>query len=89
MRLTKKGILTGPLSGERAPNPVARPRRSDFLLAYWHCQLAEIAEDYTVGDLVSLLRGVDDIENVSPLLGCDEAVGDGSDQGTDDRSDPE
>jgi len=44
------------------------------LLRVWHCTLEEIDPDYTLGDLCALLRGVDGIEGLSPMLACDMAA---------------
>lgn len=71
MRLSQKGILGDPWPGEPTRESAARPRNSFSLLQYWHYTLVDIDQDYTFGDLVSLLRDVDDIENLSPMLGCD------------------
>jgi hypothetical protein len=44
------------------------------LLGAWHGTLEEIDPDYTVGDLFALLRGVEGIGKLSPMLGCDVAA---------------
>jgi hypothetical protein len=44
------------------------------LLRYWHFTLDGIDDDYTLGDLITLLRGVDGIERLSGLLACDVAA---------------
>jgi hypothetical protein len=44
------------------------------LLRVWHCTLEEIDPDYTLGDLCALLRGVEGIECLSPMLACDVAA---------------
>jgi|GEM_PF-3187712 len=41
------------------------------LLGVWHCNLEEIDPDYTLGDLFSLLRGVEGIAGLEPMLACD------------------
>jgi len=47
------------------------PRDVFDLLRFWHCNLASIDPDYTLGDLLSLLRGVEGIENLSRMFCCD------------------
>jgi hypothetical protein len=74
MRLTKQGILSDPWPGEETDESADRPQNSLALLRHWHSTLMRIDEDYTFGDLVSLLRNVDDIENLSPMVGCDVAA---------------
>jgi hypothetical protein len=69
LTLTRQGIVSDDWRGD-GPTP-ERPADAAALLQYWHHTLASIADDYTFGDLVSLLRDVDDIENLSPLLACD------------------
>lgn len=44
------------------------------LLSVWHCTVAEIDPDYTLGDLLSLLRGVMGIGMLDGMLGCDVAA---------------
>ena len=44
------------------------------LLRVWHCTVMEIDPDYTLGDLCALLRGVEGIECLSPMLACDVAA---------------
>ncbi|SOD02537.1 hypothetical protein SAMN05216486_10416 [bacterium JGI 053] len=44
------------------------------LLGVWHSNLEEIDPDYTLGDLFSLLRGVDGIEKLDAMLACDVAA---------------
>ena len=41
------------------------------LLGAWHCNLEEIDPDYTLGDLFSLLRGVEGIAGLEAMLACD------------------
>lgn len=74
IRLTKEGILSDPWPGEQTGKIAGRPRTSCALLGYWYSTLVGIDEDYTLGDLVSLLRHVDDIENLSSMLECDVAA---------------
>jgi hypothetical protein len=74
VRLAKEGILADESPGGGIVTAADRPQNSFALLEYWHASLAGIEEDYTFGDLVSLLRGVDDIENLSPMLQCDVAA---------------
>jgi len=74
MRLTKEGILSDPWPGEQTDEIADRPQHSLALLQYWYSTLMGIDADYTLGDLVSLLRNVDGIENLSPMLGCDVAA---------------
>jgi hypothetical protein len=44
------------------------------LLGVWHSSLEEIDPDYTLGDLFSLLRGVEGIEKLDAMLACDVAA---------------
>jgi len=44
------------------------------LLGVWHSSLEEIDPDYTLGDLFSLLRGVEGIERLDAMLACDVAA---------------
>jgi hypothetical protein len=44
------------------------------LLGVWHSTLEEIDPDYTLGDLFSLLRGVEGIEGLGAMLACDVAA---------------
>src|SRR5215217_6030272 len=44
------------------------------LLGAWHSNLEEIDPDYTLGDLFSLLRGVEGIDGLSAMLACDVAA---------------
>ena len=44
------------------------------LLGVWHSYLEEIDPDYTLGDLFSLLRGVEGIEKLDAMLACDVAA---------------
>jgi hypothetical protein len=71
VNLTKAGITKywrAPGSDEAA---VVRPSSARELLRFWHERLSTIDDDYTFGDLIALLRGVDDIDLLSPLLACD------------------
>lgn len=74
LRLTKEGILSDAWLGEQPDAIAQRPQNSFALLQYWCYTLVGIGEDYTFGDLISLFRNVHDIENLSPMLGCDVAA---------------
>lgn len=74
MRLTKQGILSDRRASGGDDVIADRPQDSYALLGYWHHRLAAIDEDYTLGDLVSLLRTVADVENLSAVLECDVAA---------------
>lgn len=74
MRLTKAGILRDQWPETEAGELPHRPQDAFALLEHWHSTLCAIDEDYTFGDLVSLLRGVEDIERLSPMPGCDVAA---------------
>lgn len=68
VRLTKDGVRRGREGEAFVPSNVFE------LLEVWHCTLVEIDPDYTLGDLCALLRGVDGIEALSPMLACDVAA---------------
>jgi hypothetical protein len=53
---------------------IARPTKVYELLRYWHWRLDGIDEHYTLGDLFALLRDVEGIELLSPMLACDVAA---------------
>lgn len=71
MRLSKDGILREWRTSALAEEVADRPQDVVALLEYWHHVLDVIDEDYTFGDLVSLLRDVHGIGDLSPMLGCD------------------
>jgi hypothetical protein len=71
MRLSKEGILHESRAAALAEEGAARPQNVVALLEYWHQSLDVIDEDYTFGDLVSLLRHVQGIGDLSPMLCCD------------------
>jgi len=74
VRLTRGGILSERRAAGLADAIADRPQDAVALLRYWQQTLTVIDQDYTFGDLVSLLRSVDDIEHLSPILECDVAA---------------
>jgi hypothetical protein len=66
--LTKDGLRREREGGAYVPTNVFE------LLRVWHYALVEIDPDYTLGDLCALLRGVEGIECLSPMLACDVAA---------------
>lgn len=71
MRLTKAGIIDDRPDPETWAQSLIRPATVSQLFDLWHDPVRGIDEDFTLGDLFALLRGVDDIAILSPLLGCD------------------
>ena len=71
MRLIRAGITDYWQVREPDDLDVARPRTARELMHFWQNELREIEPGYTFGDLVALLRGVEDIDVLSPLLLCD------------------
>ncbi len=71
MRLVRAGIVDAQHHDDELGAVPIRPDSASTLLRYWHTTLGDIDADYTFGDLVSLLRGVHDIDVLSPLLECD------------------
>jgi hypothetical protein len=71
MRLTKTGIVEEYDIGEHVGVEPMRPDAAGALLSMWHSQLDGLDADYTFGDLIALLRRIDDIAAVAPLLRCD------------------
>ncbi|HEX6749660.1 MAG TPA: hypothetical protein VF092_20380 [Longimicrobium sp.] len=67
IELTKDGIVARHDAGQ----DLVVPTGVFELLCFWHCLLDAIDPDYTMGDLFSLLRGVEGIENLSGMLSCD------------------
>lgn len=65
--LTKDGLQR---PGEEGPETFV-PTHVFDLLSVWHCPLAEIDPDYTLGDLCAMLREVDEIERLSGMFGCE------------------
>ena len=74
MRLTRQGIVDVHDRDAEAGNAPQRPGDASTLLQYWHRTLDEIDGDCTFGDLIALLRGVEDIDVVAPLVGCNIAA---------------
>ncbi|HEX8904182.1 MAG TPA: hypothetical protein VF771_05030 [Longimicrobiaceae bacterium] len=69
VHLTKDGLRTGDAEGEEC----LVPRTLSELLRAWHYVLNHIDQDFTLGDLLALLRGVQGVEQLSGMLHCDVA----------------
>ncbi|HEX8244467.1 MAG TPA: hypothetical protein VF541_13255 [Longimicrobium sp.] len=67
VELTKDGLL----ARRYAEKEILVPEGVFDLLGVWHWTLHGIDPDYTLGDLLSLLRGVVGIEDLSGMLSCD------------------
>lgn len=71
MRLSKAGILREWPTSALAEKVADRPRDVAALIEHWHHVLDVIDEDYTFSDLISLLRDVRGVGEMSSMLGCD------------------
>jgi hypothetical protein len=72
VHLGKSGLRHSPRSssGERELQ-VVRPASVPDLLRFWSFQLEGVDEDVTLGDLLDLLREVEDIDSLSGFFACD------------------
>lgn len=67
VELTRDGLLTRRYADEA----LVVPGSVFDLLGFWHWSIHRIDPGYTLGDLLSLLRGVEGIEKLSEMLSCD------------------
>jgi hypothetical protein len=73
VRLTRAGIRHEYHQADEAEVRIHRPATVPELLRFWHHRLDAIDNDYTLGDLLALLRGVADTGCLSQLFSCDVA----------------
>ncbi len=71
--LTKQGLRRESWDLDREGSVIEIMPTSDVfeLLRYWHWEVDEIDDDYTLGDLVRLLQRVEGIQTIGPMLDCD------------------
>lgn len=71
IRLTKSGIRCE-ADGNKEPGVRScRPATSSELLRFWHRDVGGIDLDYTLGDLMELLRAVGGIDQLADMFSCD------------------
>jgi hypothetical protein len=69
--LSPQGLHVAGHSRAIAPDTVLRPTSAAALLRHWTSTLTAIDPETTLGDVVSLLQGIVDIDVLSPLCVCD------------------